>query len=94
MSEFDIKGEVNIQTLPVSIATVRLGVDGAPERVVDRRPTGVHVQELRIGGRTVPLKASGGSRASRSTARRSVGSVTIGTRVAVGSMVPRCTWSG
>ena len=57
MSEFDIKGEVNIQTLPVSIATVRLGVDGAPDRVVDRRPTGVHVQELRIGGRPVPLEA-------------------------------------
>jgi hypothetical protein len=30
MSEFDLKGEVNIQTLPVSIATVRLGADGAP----------------------------------------------------------------
>ena len=57
MSEFDIKGEVNIQTLPVSIATVRLGVDGAPDRVVDSRPTGVHVQELRIGGRPVPLEA-------------------------------------
>ena len=46
MSEFDIKGEVNIQTVPVSIATVSLGVDGAPDRVVDSRPTGVHVQEL------------------------------------------------
>ena len=57
MNDFDIKGEVNIQTLPVSIATVRLGVDGAPDRVVDRRPTGVHVQELRIGGRPVPLEA-------------------------------------
>ena len=43
--------------MPVSIDTVRLGVDGAPDRVVDRRPTGVHVQELRIGGRPVPLEA-------------------------------------
>ena len=50
MSEFDLKGEVSIQTVPVSIATVRLGVDGAPDRVVDRWPTGVHVQVLRIGG--------------------------------------------
>jgi hypothetical protein len=57
MSEFDLKGEVNIQTLPVSIDTVELGVDGASDRVVDRRPTGVHVQELRIGGRPVPLEA-------------------------------------
>ena len=56
MSEFDLKGEVNIQTLPVSIATVRLGVDGAPDRVVDSRPTGVHLQVLRIGGRPVPLE--------------------------------------
>ena len=57
MNEFDITGEVNIQTLPVSIDTVELDVDGAPDRVVDRRPTGVHVQELRIGGRPVPLEA-------------------------------------
>jgi hypothetical protein len=56
MNEFDLNGEVNIQTLPVSIATVRLGVDGAPDRVVDSRPTGVHVQVLRIGGRPVPLE--------------------------------------
>jgi hypothetical protein len=57
MSEFDIKGEVNIQTVPVSIATISPGVDGAPDRVEDSRPTGVHVQLLRIGGRPVPLEA-------------------------------------
>jgi hypothetical protein len=57
MSEFDIKGEVNIQTEPVSIDTISPGVDGAPDRVVDSRPTGVHVQELRIGGRPVPPEA-------------------------------------
>jgi hypothetical protein len=57
MNYFDLDGEVNIQTLPVSIDAIELGVDGAPARVVDRRPTGVHVQELRIGGRSVPLDA-------------------------------------
>src|SRR5262245_53531349 len=57
MNEFDITGEVNIQTLPVSIVTLRPGVDGAPDRVVDSRPTGAHMQLLRIGGRPVPLEA-------------------------------------
>jgi hypothetical protein len=56
MNDFDLNGEVNIQTLPVSIDTIELGVDGAPDRVVDSRPTGIHVQVLRIGGRPVPLE--------------------------------------
>ena len=91
MSEFDLKGEVNIQTLPVSIATVRLGVDGAPDRVVDRTPTFVHVQVLQIGAAPSRWMLSGESRASRSTARRSVGSIITGTRMATGSTVARCT---
>src|SRR5262249_38681255 len=57
MSEFDIKGEVNIQTWPVSIDTVELGVGGAPDRVVDSRPTGVHVQVWLTGGPPSPLEA-------------------------------------
>ena len=56
MNEFDITGEVNIQTLPVSIVTLRPGVDGAPDRVESLRPTNVHMQFLRIGGRPVPLE--------------------------------------
>jgi hypothetical protein len=57
MNDFDLNREVNIQTLPLSIDTVELGVVGAPDRVVDSTPMGVNIQCLRIGGRPVPLEA-------------------------------------
>jgi hypothetical protein len=42
MSEFDVRGEVYVQMLPISI---------------DDEPTGAVIQALRIGNRPVPLEA-------------------------------------
>src|SRR4051812_23677204 len=57
MSDFDIKGEVNVQTLSISIDTIAPGGDDGPDRIVDSRPTGSSAQVLLIGGRPVPLEA-------------------------------------
>jgi hypothetical protein len=52
MSEFDVRGEVNVQNLRLF-----LDEDRVLRRTADRGATGPEIQELRIGGRPVPLEA-------------------------------------